>query len=183
MPLTVRPLTPELWPTLEAVMPDGARGCWCMYWRVGRAYRTFSREANRAAFRAEVETGPPPGLIAFDGETPVGWCAVTPRAALPEMARVWRLARVDEAPVWSISCLYVRKGWRRQGVTYALIEGAIAAARAAGAPALEAYPFDREVSPSATGTGFASTYQKLGFKEAARRVPARPILRYDLAAM
>jgi GNAT superfamily N-acetyltransferase len=97
------------------------------------------------------------------------------------MARQWRLATVDDAPVWSISCLYVRKGRRRQGVNAALIEGAIAMARAAGAPAIEAYPFDRQLSPSATGTGFATTYLRLGFREVARRIPARPILRYDLA--
>jgi GNAT superfamily N-acetyltransferase len=180
MPFATRPLTPELWPALEAVMPDGARGCWCLYWRIGRAYRTLSREANKAAFKAEVDAGPPPGLIAFDGDEPVGWCAVGPRAALPQMAREWRLRAVDNAPVWSISCLYTRKCRRREGVNYALIEGAIAMARAAGAPAIEAYPFDRELSPSATGTGFASTYVKLGFREVARRIPARPILRYDL---
>ena len=183
MALTVHPLTAEHWPALEAVLgPDGARGCWCMYWRIGRGYRERTRAQNRADFKAIVSHGPPPGLIAFDGETPVGWCQVGPRAALPGLASAWRLAPVDDAPVWALSCLYVRKGWRRRGINAVLIEGAIEAARAAGAPALEAYPFDRELSPSATGTGFASTFAKLGFVEVARRVPARPIMRFALSA-
>ncbi|HLI64805.1 MAG TPA: GNAT family N-acetyltransferase [Caulobacteraceae bacterium] len=177
MPLTVRPLSPALWPALEEVMPDGARGCWCMYWRIGRHYRGRSAAENRAGLRAVVEAGPPPGLIAFDGETPVGWCQVGPRADLPELARAWRLAPVDDLPVWALSCLYTRKGYRRAGVTAALIEAAVEAARRAGAPALEAYPFDRERSPSATGTGFASTFARLGFEVVARRIPARPIMR------
>jgi GNAT superfamily N-acetyltransferase len=182
MMLTVRPLTAEHWPALETVLgPDGARGCWCMYWRIGRTYRGRPRAENRADFKAVVERGPPPGLIAFDGDEPVGWRQVGPRAALPGLARAWRLAPVDDQPVWALSCLYVRKGYRRRGVTAALIEGALAAAKAAGAPALEAYPFDRELSPSATGTGFASTFAKLGFTTVARRIPARPIMRHDLS--
>ncbi|HXQ45313.1 MAG TPA: GNAT family N-acetyltransferase [Caulobacteraceae bacterium] len=181
MALTVHPLTAAHWPDLEAVLgPDGARGCWCMYWRIGRGYRHRPRAQNRADFKAVVQRRPPPGLIAFDGELPVAWCQVGPRAALPGLAREWRLAQVDDAPVWALSCLYVRKGWRRRGINAVLIEAAIEAARAAGAPALEAYPFDRELSPSATGTGFASTFAKLGFVEVARRIPARPILRFDL---
>lgn len=178
--LTVRPLTPDLWPALEAVMPDGARGCWCMYWRIGAAYRGRPAADNRAGLKAVVEAGPPPGLIAFDGETPVGWCQVGPRAGLPGLARAWRLAPVDDAPVWAVSCLYVRKGRRRQGVTTALIEAAVEMARAAGAPALEAYPFDAERSPSASGTGYASTFARLGFAVVARRVAARPIMRRAL---
>jgi GNAT superfamily N-acetyltransferase len=181
MALTTPPLTAELWPALEAVLgPDGARGCWCMYWYIGRGYRGRTRDDNKADFKRIVSRGPPPGLIAFDGDAPVGWCQVGPRAALPEMARQWRLAPIDEAPVWALSCLYVRKGWRRRGINAVLIEAALEAARAAGAPALEAYPFDAELSPSATGTGYASTFAKLGFVEVARRIPARPIMRFDL---
>ena len=33
------------------------------------------------------------------------------------------LKRVDDVPVWSLSCFYVRKGFRRRGVTSALIAG------------------------------------------------------------
>ncbi len=41
-------------------------------------------------------------------------------------------------------------------------------ARAAGAPALEAYPLDGTVSRSATSTGYASTFAMAGFFEIAR---------------
>jgi GNAT superfamily N-acetyltransferase len=151
-----------------------------MYWRIGAAYRKQGADANKAAFRAVVKDGPPPGLLAFDGDTPVGWCQLTPRDALPALARSRRLKPVDELPVWSLSCLYVRIGHRRQGVTAALIRAALKAAKRAKAPALEAYPFDAAVSPSATGTGYASTFEKLGFRTVARPVPARPIMRHDL---
>jgi GNAT superfamily N-acetyltransferase len=77
----------------------------------------------------------------------------------------------------------VRKGCRRQGVTSALIAAALQTAKRAKAPALEAYPFDADVSPSASGTGYASTFARAGFKTVARRVPARPIMRHDLKAI
>ena len=185
MELTISPLTPDQWPVLEDLFGDNGAcsGCWCMYWRIGSAYRRRPREENKAAFREVVERGPPPGLLAFEGDLPVGWCQLTPRDALPWLGRTWRLRRVDEVPVWSLSCLYVRKGWRRRGVTSALIAAALRAAKDAGAPALEAYPFDADVSPSASGTGYASTFARAGFEIVARRVPPRPIMRHDLKAI
>ena len=184
MKLTIRPLTPDLWPALEDLFGENGacNGCWCMYWRIGSAYRKRSRGKNKAAFREVVTHGPPPGLLAFDGDVAVGWCQLTPRDALPWLDRVWRLQRLDDVPVWSLSCLYVRKGYRKQGVTSALIAAALKAARRAKAPALEAYPFDADESPSASGTGYASTFARAGFKTVARRTPPRPVMRHDLRA-
>ena len=152
-----------------------------MYWRIGGAYRKNPREENKTAFREIVERGPPPGLLAFDGDLAVGWCQLTPRDVLPWLDREWRLKRVDDAPVWSLSCFYVRKGYRRKGVTEALIGAALNATRRAKAPALEAYPLDADLTPSSSSTGYASTFSRAGFKTVVRRVPPRPIMRYDLA--
>jgi len=181
MTLAIRWLTPDLWPALEDLFGEhgACNGCWCMYGRIGRAYRGMS-EKNRVAFREVVMRGPPPGLLAFDGDRAVGWCQLTPRDAVPWLDRTWRLKRVDDVPVWSLSCFYVRIGHRRQGITSALIAASLRAARLANAPALEAYPFDAAVSPSASGSGYASTFARAGFKIIARRVPARPIMRHDL---
>ena len=182
MSFVIKPLTPDLWPALEDLFgPRGAcSGCWCMYWRIGAAYRRRPATRNRVDFRDVVRQGPPPGLVAFDGELAVGWCQLTPRDALPFLDRQWRLKRVDELPVWSISCFYVRIGYRRRGVTTALIREALRVAKRAKAPALEAYPFDAALSPSSTSTGYASTFARFGFKVVARRIPARPIMRHDL---
>lgn len=153
-----------------------------MYWRIGADYRKRAAKTNKLAFREVVKRGPPPGLLAFDGDLAVGWCQLTPRQALPWLDRTWRLKRVDEVPVWSLSCLYVRIGYRRKGVTSALIAGAIEAARRAKAPALEAYPLDASKTPSASGTGYATTFTRAGFKVVGCRVPSRPIMRHDLKA-
>jgi GNAT superfamily N-acetyltransferase len=180
--LEIRPLTAELWPALEGLFgPLGAcNGCWCMYGRIGANYRKRPRESNKADFRAVVKKGPPPGLLAFDSKLAVGWCQLTPRDAVPHLEHLWRLKRVDNVPVWCISCFYVRIGYRRKGINAALIQAAIEHARRAGAPALEAYPIDRRVSPSATSTGFATSFIKAGFKEIARYSQERPIMRIKL---
>lgn len=180
--LTIRPLTPELWPDLEDLFGEkgACNGCWCMYCRIGAAYRKQPAAKNKAAFREVVKSGPPPGLLAFDGDRAVGWCQLTPRDELPALDRSWRLKRVDALPVWALSCFYVRIGYRRKGVTKALIDAAVKAAKRAKAPALEAYPFDSALSPSASSTGYASTFARAGFKVVARRDPPRPIMRHDL---
>ncbi|HMN28706.1 MAG TPA: GNAT family N-acetyltransferase [Caldilineaceae bacterium] len=182
MKLTVHPLTPDRWPALEDLF--GTEGpvsrCWCMYWRIGNDYRKRPAEANKAAFCQLVADGPPPGLLAFDDDLAVGWCQLTPRADLPWLDRTWRLKRIDDLPVWSLSCIYVRKGYRRRGVTAALIDAAVEAARKAGACALEAYPLDANLTPSASGAGYLSTFARAGFTIIARHVPPRPIMRYDL---
>jgi len=184
MKLSIRPLTPELWPALEDLFgKNGAcNGCWCMYWRIGSAYRNRPREENKAAFRRLVKRGPAPGLLAFDGDLPVGWCQLTPRSALPWLESARLLTRVDNVPVWSISCLYVRRAYRRRGVMAALIAAALKAAKQANAPALEAYPVDTEDAKSSSNlfTGVASTFARAGFKAVVRRVPSRPIMRHGL---
>ena len=184
MNLTIRPLTPELWPALEDLFntQGPVSRCWCMYWRIGDKYRKQPRAKNKGALQEIVAKGPPPGLLAFDGDLTVGWCQLTPRDALPWLDRAWRLKRVDDLPVWSISCFYIRKGYRKRGVTSALIKAAIAAAKHAGAAALEAYPLDADLTPSSSHTGYASTFARLGFKIVVRHVPPRPIMRYDLKA-
>jgi GNAT superfamily N-acetyltransferase len=178
MPFVVRPLTPDLWPAFEDLFgKHGAcNGCWCMYWRIGAEYTRVAREKNRAAFRRIVKKGPPPGLVAFDGDRAVGWCQLTPRDSLAWLNQAKRTLRVDDKPVWSLSCLYVRAGYRKNGVSKALIVGALRAAKRAKAPALEAYPMDTPRS----FTGYIPTLEKAGFKAVAHYSPARPIMRHDL---
>jgi GNAT superfamily N-acetyltransferase len=185
--LAVRSLTPELWPALADLFgPSGAsNGCWCMYWRIGPAYRKRPREDNKTAFRTLTEQGPPPGLLAFDGDVAVGWCRLTPRADQPWLDHARFLGPVDALPVWSLSCFYVRKVHRRRDVTTVLIAAALQTAKRANAPTVEAYPVDTAAPKSTTNlfTGTASTFKRAGFVVVARRSPARPIMRHDLKVL
>jgi GNAT superfamily N-acetyltransferase len=86
---------------------------------------------------------------------------------MPRLERSRTIPRIDEVAVWSIGCLIVRPGFRRRGVTRALVDGAVEYARAMGAPAIEAYPIDPDgarVSTSFGFTGFTSTFEAAGFR-------------------
>jgi GNAT superfamily N-acetyltransferase len=184
MKLTIRPLTPDLWPALEDLFGKrgACNGCWCMYPRIGAAYHKRPGAANKAALRQIVKRGPPPGLLAFEGDLPVGWCQLTPRADVPQLDRLWRLRRVDDVPVWSHTGFYVRIGYRKKGVMSALIAAAVKFAKRHKAPALEAYPLDRDLTPSSSSTGFVTAFARAGFEVVARHFPPRPIMRLALRA-
>src|SRR5439155_15729380 len=97
---------------------------------------------NRSAMRDLVLAGPPPGILGYlDGE-PVGWCAVAPRADYPALERSRVLKKVDDAPAWSVSCLFVRKDCRKQGVSVALLRAAIDFVRDHGGTIVEGYPVE-----------------------------------------
>ena len=186
MDLTIGPLTSGRWPALEDLFgPAGAsNGCWCMYWRLGPRYRDRPREDNKDDLRRLAASGQPPGLLAFDGGIAVGWCELAPRADLGWLAHSRYLRPVDDLPVWSVPCFYVRRTHRGRGVMDALIEAALLAAAPAGAPALEAYPVDTAV-PAHTGNlfpGIASAFARHGFRVVARRKPDRPVMRKSLSA-
>jgi hypothetical protein len=181
MKLTICPLTPELWPALEDLFGEkgACNGCWCMYWRIGPAYRKRPRSENKARLRELILEGRASGLLAFDGDLAVGWCQLTPRGSLEWLDHASK--RVDDRPVWSISCFYVRIGFRKRGVANALLEAAVKAARLARAAAVEAYPLDGDLSPSATSTGYVSSFARAGFKVVGYRAAPRPIMRLELA--
>jgi len=184
MKYTARPLTPDLWPQLEELFGKvgACNGCWCMYWRLGSEYNQRPRDENRKAFKAVVRKGPPPGILLFADDLPVGWAQVTPRAALPKLATARFTRAVDDAPVWSVSCFFVRKGWRGKGVMTALVSEAVKFAKKQKAPSLEAYPMKTDTKRSNSGmyTGNAATFAKAGFKTVAEPAPHRPTMRLDL---
>jgi GNAT superfamily N-acetyltransferase len=186
MDLTISPLTLEQWPALEDLFgrAGASNGCWCMYWRIGPRYRDRPREENKQELRQLAASSPSPGLLAFDGETAVGWCELAPRADLGWLAYARYLPPTDALPVWSVPCFYIRRTHRGRGVMGALIEAAAAAAASAGAPALEAYPVDTAV-PGHTGNlfpGTIATFARHGFHEVARHKPDRPVMRRILGS-
>jgi len=179
------PATPERWPDLRRLFgANGAcGGCWCMWWKLPR--REFVRgkgNGNERALRAIVRSGAAPGLLAYEGERPVGWCAIEPREAYPRFESSRVLAPVDAAPVWSVTCFFVARDFRGQGVTSMLLEAAVRHARRHGARIVEGYPVAPEKRQAAAFvyTGLVSTFRKAGFTEVARRSPSRPIMRRAL---
>jgi len=181
----VHPLTTQRWDDLEDLFgPRGCGGCWCMWWRLKRStFEEQKGEGNRQALKAIVEAGQVPGLLAYAAGQPVGWCALAPRESYPTLEQSRILKRVDDRPVWSVVCFFVRRSYRRQGVTAALLQAAVAYAREQGGSTIEGYPVEprQGQAPDAfVYTGLASTFRRLGFVEGLRRSETRPIMRLYL---
>lgn len=184
--LDCHPLTPERWDDFETLFgPRGAcGGCWCMLWRLSRRdFVTNKGDGNKAAMRALVAGGHAPGILAYAGSEPVGWCAVAPRTDYPALARSRLLQPIDDEAVWSISCLLVRKDWRRRGVSVRLLQEAVHFVRLRGGAIVEGYPvapIKNDAPAVFVWTGLASAFLQAGFHECVRRSDTRPIMRFDI---
>ncbi len=184
--LVCRPLTKDRWGEFEQLFDryGACGGRWCMLWRSTR--KTFEARkgaGNRRAMKRLVDAGRQPGLLAYRGDEPVGWCALAPRKDYPSLGRSRILKPVDDTPCWSVSCLFVRRDCRRQGVSIRLLEAAVDHARKRGAGMLEGYPVepktDKPIPAAFAWTGIPSAYERAGFVEVARRSPTRPIMRVE----
>jgi GNAT superfamily N-acetyltransferase len=181
-PFSFAPVTPDRWPDVERLF--GARGacggCWCMTWRLtAAAFERGKGAPNREALRRLVGKEPP-GILAYEDEAPVGWCAVAPRAVYVRLERSRVLRPIDAEPVWSISCLFVARSHRRRGLSVALLRAASAHAGTRGARIVEGYPVipsTKSLPDAFAWTGTLSAFRAAGFREVARGSPSRPIMR------
>lgn len=185
--LTFHPATPARWTDLEKLFGErgACGGCWCMFWRLPRKEFAASKGAgNKRALKRIVVSGREPGIMAYLDEEPIGWCAVAPRQDYVALERSRILKPIDDQPVWSISCLFIQKSYRRRGVSTELLRAAISFAANHGARIVEGYP----VQPSMEKMpdpflwhGIPSAFLKAGFHEVERRSRSRPIMRFEIA--
>jgi len=184
-PNTIFPLSPDRWDDFEQLFgPRGAcAGCWCMYWKLPRKDFTAGQgDQNRLAQKEIVASGRTPGLLAYVDGIPAGWVAVEPRENYPVLNNSRILKPLDETPVWSVTCFYVAKKYRSQGLTVALLKAAIEHVEKHGGRVVEGYPVEpragKKMAPVFVYTGLASAFKQAGFVEAGRRSETRPIMRY-----
>ncbi len=184
--LTFRPLTPAEWPDFVQLFEEHGpqNGCWCMYWRIRRTdcQHQFG-QGNKLAFKQLLDSGNVPGILAYHQEQPVGWCSVAPRQEFAVLDRSPTLKRFDDQPVWSITCFFISRPFRRRGLTELLIQAAVRYAAGRGARIIEAYPLRTEITkllPYERFMGIESTFTRLGFHVVARRSDRRPLMRLDI---
>jgi len=183
--LSFHPLKRNLWTDLEELFgPRGAcAGCWCMYWKLrGKAYDEARGHETRQMHKSIVDSGVITGLLAYLHGEVVGWIAVEPRSAYEKLAYSRSLKPVDDQPVWSVTCFFVAKNFRRQGITVELLKAALEHVQHQGGKILEGYPVDTQKTMPASFiyTGTASAFEQAGFKEVARHTPTRPIFRFTI---
>ena len=182
--LSFHPLTLKRWGDFVSLFGErgACGGCWCMLWRLSRKqFESQKGQGNKRAMKAVVRAGEVPGILAYEGTKPVGWCAIGPRDAYPALARSRILRPIDEHPCWSVACLFIEKSSRKKGVATALLRGAAEYAESQGAQWIEGYPVepksDKDIPAAFAWTGIPEAFIRAGFREVARRSPTRPIMR------
>ena len=193
------PVAPEIlpaaldrWDDVEELLGvSGEIGCWCQSWRGKDEVAKATGESRPETLKRQMAVAdpPPPGYVAYLDGLPVGWVGVGVRTLTPRLVGSRTIPAIDDLPVWSIGCFQIRPGYRRRGIAGALLAAVVEAARAAGAPGVEAYPIDPEGRRVEVGAGFvgiASMFDAAGFRRVlvtdghSGRLP-RILVRLDLA--
>ncbi|WP_210506844.1 GNAT family N-acetyltransferase [Naasia sp. SYSU D00057] len=172
MPIEVKPAHDfDDMATMFAPKSPDSSVCWCLSWRLSsKENRSLVGVARAEKVRELCARELAPGVLAYrDGEV-AGWAGIAPRAELHPFANSRKIPHLDDLPVWSLWCIRVRPGFRKQGVTPALIEGAVDYARANGAPVVESYPAENggeRVDQTMAFVGTRSMFERAGFRKAA----------------
>jgi GNAT superfamily N-acetyltransferase len=193
--LAIVPANAVSWEDLRAVF--GTRGmasrCFCQRYKLRprEAFAKFPGEERAARLRAQARCGEPEaettaGLVAYLDGAPVGWCAVEPRPRFIGLVRSSRVPwegrgedKADES-VWAVTCLYIRTGFRKQGISYALARAAVDFARERGARAVEGYPMTTKTAmQEELHVGTAGVFAAAGFAEVSRPTLRRAVMRVD----
>lgn len=193
--LTIVPANEASCEDLQRVFGERGSGyaCQCQRYKLapGESFRAVPRQERTLRLWDQTDCGNPgsdqtSGLVAYRDGEPVGWCAVEPRPEYFGLTRVFKVPwegrnedRTDPS-VWAVTCLYTRKGYRREGISRALAKAAVEFARSRGARAVEAYPITvKNVIDEEMHVGTPATFAAAGLVEVGRPTKRRAVMRLD----
>ena len=182
--ISFKELTKGTWQDFETLFGEkgACGGCWCMYWRLrNKEFENQKGEGNKRAMKKLVSKNEQIGIIMYLNNEPIGWCSVAPREDFIRLANSKILKPIDEKLVWSITCFFIDKNFRRQGYSVKMLKGVIDYCKKRKVRILEGYPVEPKkdkMPPAFAWTGIAAAFSQAGFKEVARRSETRPVMRY-----
>ncbi len=173
MPIAIHALTPrragDFFLFFERIAfsehPEWGCDCFCCYFHATsrEQWDACTVETNKAAAREMILQGRMRGLLAYDGDKPVGWCHFDVLKNLPG-ARVFygNLASVDDDRA-AIVCFTIAQGYRGRGIAASLLTHALNDLRSLGVGHVEAYPILDSDSQEHNYHGPLTMYLKAGF--------------------
>ena len=169
--LVVRPLDAQTWPAFAdlAGRHNGVfGGCWCTWFHCHPDPPERAELGNREFKHALVTNGRAHAALVFRGDEAIAWAEYGPVAELPNIhhRKQWELETTQQ-PNYRITCLFVDRRFRRNGLAAVAVRGALALIADAGGGLVEAYPHDlpeeKKISSSFLYNATRTMYERLGF--------------------
>lgn len=172
---SVKPLDESTWPDFARLVEkhNGVwGGCWCMGFHSEGVGRGKTAEQNRAEKEWRVREGRAHAALVYDGSNAVGWCQFGPTDELPRIKHKREYdSGLTQLPEWRITCFFVDKDYRGQGVAARALKGALSEIARLGGGIVESYPEDvagRSVSGSFLHNATVAMFEDLGFQRTRR---------------
>ena len=125
---------------------------------------------------ARVREGRAHAAMVFDGPEAVGWCQFGRTAELPNIRSRKEYERgAPELPDWRITCFFIDRERRGEGIASLALREALGFIAQAGGGTVEAYPEDytgERTSNSFLCSGTLGMFEKSGFKRS-RKIAMR----------
>jgi ribosomal protein S18 acetylase RimI-like enzyme len=170
--LVTRSLSPETWPAFARLVEKHNGifgGCWCISFHLGPGEGKQTPAKYRAMKETRVREGRAHAALVFDGPDAVGWCQYGPTAELPNIrSRKAYEEGLGEAPDWRITCFFIDRERRGEGIANVALREALTQIAELGGGMVEAYPEDvagRKVSRSFLCSGTLGMFEQAGFEK------------------
>jgi hypothetical protein len=146
---------------------------WRMGWLLVRRFPPQARWGERHGYAAQgVQRGtcsskPVARALVYDGVDIVGWCQFGPPTEIP--ARMGGFRKLGEAPPdWRITCFFVDRDRRKEGVAEAALAGALRIIATKGGGTVDGYPIATRGKPYLSSFLFGGTesmFAEVGFRQ------------------
>ena len=164
----VRELGGETWPDFARVAEkhNGVwGGCWCTAFHLKRSEEKEWAGKHRALKEKLVRAGRSHAALVYDESDVVGWCQFGPPVELP--GRMSGYSKLDVAPPdWRITCFFVDRDHRREGVSKVALRGALRMIASEGGGTVDGYPINTRGKPYSSSLlwgGTHSMFTEFGF--------------------
>src|SRR5437867_8704597 len=166
----VRELGGETWPDFARIVEkhNGVwGGCWCTAFHLKRSEEKEWAGKHRVLKEKLVRADRSHAALVYDESDVVGLCQFGPPLELP--GRMSGYGKLDLAPPdWRITCFFVDRDHRREGVSKVALQGALRMIASKGGGTVDGYPIDTRGKPYSSSFlwgGTESMFAQLGFQK------------------
>jgi hypothetical protein len=172
-----RELSPTTWPDFEALFAkhNGVWGdCWCMFYHTKGEFLIKGHGAeNKKIKKTLVKKRRTHGVIVYSDKTPVGWVQYGLKPELPRLdaSKTYQSLSLNnkEKKLWRITCFFVDRDNRKQGVAGFGLNAALASIKKKGGGVVEEYPSTKlNKGSSFMWSGTVGMFENVGFEVASQ---------------